>query len=133
MKKILRFLGLFLISHAVFAENVILENQTPYPTQTPKSKIAVQWAASAQEVQESNEASVSGSQLKQGMLLPLTQSGKTTLNVPNNAMYFRVVVWSQGKDEPDFLTNWVDVVPNKTYVLKTDNLIPSVLILGAGC
>jgi hypothetical protein len=132
-RMIVYFLSFFFITNLAFAETVFLDNQTSYPSQTPKSKIAVQWATSAQEVQESNEASIRGNQLKQGTLFPVTQSGKVTLNVPNKVMYFRVIVWSKGGGDPDFLTNWVDVVPNKTYVLKTDNLIPSVLILGAGC
>lgn len=47
--------------------------------------------------------------------------------------YFRVLVWSDGKSEPDLLTNGVDVVPNKTYTVRDDLLVPAVLMAGTGC
>lgn len=126
------FLSALLTTCLGFAQNVTLDNQTPYPAAS-KSKVAIQWASSAKDVQENNEASIRRAVLKQETLLPLTQSGKTTLTVPNKAAYFRVIVWSKGGADPDFLTNWVDLVPNKTYTLKTEHLVPSVLILGSGC
>ncbi len=131
MKKIVLFF--LLVATTGFAENFILENQTSYPIKNPKSKVAIQWASSAKEVEESNRVLINGSKLNPETLQPLTQSGKVNLTIPKMAEYFRVLVWSKGIGEPDLLTNWVDIVPNKTYTLKTDQLIPSVLMAGSGC
>ena len=120
-----------LLATTGFAENLVLENQTPYPTQN--SKIAIQWATSAKEVDEYNKAIMYGLKLNPSTFQVLTQSGKITLSIPNNAEYFRVLVWSKGEENPDFHTNWVDIVPNKTYTLETDKLVPSVLMSGSGC
>jgi len=129
MKKIMLFF--LLLATTGFAENLVLENQTPYPTQN--SKIAIQWATSAKEVDEYNKAIMYGLKLNPSTFQVLTQSGKITLSIPNNAEYFRVLVWSKGEENPDFHTNWVDIVPNKTYTLETDKLVPSVLMSGSGC
>lgn len=134
MKKIaLFFLSLFVVAATGFAENLVLENQTSYPAKNQKSKMAVQWATSAKEVDEGNNAVIQGSKLNPSTLQVLTKPGKVNLSIPKQAEYFRVLVWSKGEGEPDLLTNWVDVVPNKTYTLKTDHLVPSVLMLGTGC
>jgi hypothetical protein len=132
-KIILFALSLLAIAATGFAENIILENQTNYPLKNQKSKIAIQWAASAKDVDEGNKALIYGSQLKPESVQALNQSGKIDVTIPEKAESFRVLVWSKGEGDPDFLTNWVDVVPNKTYTLKQDHLIPSVLMSGTGC
>lgn len=134
MKKIaLFFLSLITIATTGFAENLTLENETSYPLKNQNSKIAVQWAKSAKEVQEENHALMYGSKLNADALQLLTQKGKINLSIPKKAEYFRVLVWSKGEGDPDLHTNWVDVVPNKTYTLKADQLVPTVLMLGSGC
>jgi hypothetical protein len=131
MKKIALFF--ILIAAAGFADNIELDNQTGYPLKNQKSKIAIQWASSAKEVEEGNHAVVQGLKLRPETLQVLTQPGTALLTIPQKAQYFRVVAWSKGEGEPDLLTNWVDIVPSKTYTLKGDYLVPSVLMVGTGC
>jgi hypothetical protein len=114
-----------------FAENLVLENQTPYPSK--KTKIAVQWATNGREVDEGNHAIMQGTKLNQKTLQVLKQTGKVDLSIPKKAEYFRVLAWSKGEGEPDLVTNWVEIVPNKVYKLATDHLVPAVLMLGTGC
>ncbi len=114
-----------------FAENIFLDNKTTYPDK--KMKIAVQWATSAKEVNQENLAAAHEMKLNSGMIKPVKQTGKMTLSIPKNAEYFRVLVWKEGSEKPELLTNWVDVVPDKTYCLKQDQLTPTVLMLGMGC
>ncbi len=111
----------------------MLENQTPYPLKNQKSKIAVQWANSGKEVDEGNHAMMHGLKLNPETLQVITHSGKVYLNIPKKAEYFRVLAWSKGEGDPDLLTNWVDVQPNKTYTLEADHLVPAILMLGTGC
>lgn len=133
MKKItVFFLSIFLVSTG-FAETMTLGNETTYPLKGQKSKIAIQWATSAKELQESNKALIYGLKTDQKLVQPLTQAGNINLNIPKNAQHFRILVWSKGDGEPDLLTNWVQVVPNKTYTLQKDQLIPAVLMSGTGC
>jgi hypothetical protein len=134
MKKIMLFcLSILAVATTGFADNLVLENQTSYPAKNQKTKIAVQWATSAKEVEEGNHAALNGLKLNPNSLQTLNQSGKINLNIPSKAEYFRVLVWSKGEGNPDLLTNWVEVVPNKTYTLKADHLVPSVLMAGTGC
>lgn len=132
MKKLLFFLSLLVVTTTGFAENLVLENQTSY-SKNQKSKIAIQWATTAKEVDDGNKAMINGSALNPDTIQILSQSKKIKLSIPKNAEYFRILAWSQGEGDPDFLTNWVDVVPNKTYTLQEDHLVPSVLMLGTGC
>ena len=132
MKKLMLFV-LSLLATTGFTENLILENQTSYPLKGQKSRIAVQWATSAKEVQENNLALMNGFKMNPDTLLVISRAGKVMLNIPKKAEYFRVLAWSKGEGEPDLHTNWVDVVPNKTYTLEADHLVPSVLMLGTGC
>src|SRR5690242_15956144 len=118
MKKILIALLFFTVS--AFAEQFVLDNQTSYPAKN--QKIAIQWAQSAQEVDVSNKSLMHDADFTPDQLQVLKQKGKNTLTIPNNANYFRIVAWSNGEDSPDFTTNWIDVVPGKTYILKTDHL-----------
>ena len=128
---ILSVLSLFIIAATGFADNLILENQTTYPSENQKVKIAVQWATSAKEVEEGNKAITYSQPLK--ALETLKESGKVSLNIPEKAEYLRVLVWSKGEGEPDLLTNWVEIIPNKSYTLKPDHLVPAILMLGTGC
>lgn len=132
MKKITLFF-LSLLAITGFAENLVLENETPYPIKNQRSKIAVQWASSAKEVEEGNHALIHGLTLNRATLQVLTRPGKVHLSIPKKAEYFRVLAWSKGKGGPDFLTNWVEIVPKKTYILKADHLVPVALMLGTGC
>lgn len=134
MKKIaLFFFSLLVVATTGFAENLVLENQTSYPAKNPNSKMAIQWASSGREVDDGNNAMINGAKLNSNSMQPLTKSGKVNLNIPKNAEYFRVLVWSKGEGNPDLLTNWVEVVPNKTYKLEADHLVPAVLMFGFGC
>lgn len=95
--------------------------------------MALQWAHSAQEVDEGNMALMQGKSIDQKNLQYLNQSGTVNVNFPQKAQYFRVLVWTKGEKNPDFHTNWVDIESGKTYVLKQDQLVPTVLIHGTGC
>lgn len=123
-------LFLFLAT-ALFSETIILDNQTPYPTK--QSKIAVQWANSAKQVDDDNKALMYGGKMNPETIQTLFQTGKVKLTLPQKAQHFRVLVWSKGSGEPDFTTNWIDITPNKTYTLETDYLVPVVLMSGSGC
>ncbi|MES2198884.1 MAG: hypothetical protein V4489_01780 [Chlamydiota bacterium] len=133
MKKTMLFFLSLLVTVTGFTEDVVLANQTSYPSKDQKSKIAIQWATSAKEVDEANKALMYGSKLNQNSLQTLTQPGKINLTIPTNAEHFRVLVWSKDEENPDLVTNWVDIVPNKTYTLTEDLLVPTVLMLGTGC
>jgi hypothetical protein len=133
MKKIALFLLCLLLTTTGFTANLVLDNQTSYPNKDQKSKIAIQWATSAKEMDDANNALMQGSKLDPKSFQMINQSGKTTLTIPPNAEYFRILAWSTADTDPDFVTNWVDVVPKKTYTVKADHLVPSVLMLGTGC
>ncbi|MBX9924146.1 MAG: hypothetical protein K2Y01_08565 [Rhabdochlamydiaceae bacterium] len=133
MKKISLFFFSILLATTGFAESFVLDNQTSYPDTNLKSKIAVQWANSAKEVDENNKAMIHGEPLTPNSIQNISKSGKTTLTIPDKAEYFRILAWSKNTEEPDLLTNWIDIVPNKTYTLETDHLVPAVLMSGTGC
>ncbi len=133
MKKILFSICLIFMSSVVLADNIMIDNKTNYPEKEKPGKIAVQWAVSAKAAQRANRNILNGSTLNSSSLMMLTQKGKIQLTSPQKARYFRVVVWSSDKPEPDLLTNWVGIVPNKNYVVNQNQLVPTVLISGAGC
>lgn len=134
MKKITLFvLSLFVVSATGFADVIYIDNQSPYPNINEKSKLAIQWATSAKEVDEANNATKQGLKLDPKTVQVVSELGKVKLTVPAKAEHFRVLVWSNGQGEPDLHTNWVDVVPNKTYTLKTDHLVPVLVMIGMGC
>ncbi|KTC92258.1 hypothetical protein [Legionella cincinnatiensis] len=133
MKKILVYLCLNLMASGVFGSNIVLENKTDYPEKGKLGKIAVQWAVSAKAIQKANKSILNGSTFNSSSLVMLSQKGKIQLITPNDARYFRLVAWSNDNNEPEFLTNWVDIVPNKTYVVNQNQLVPRVLMAGAGC
>lgn len=63
-------------------------------------------------------------------VLPLKE--QIQLTPPERARYFKVWVWSNSGNRPGLLTNWVEVIPNKTYTVKQDQLMPAVLLSGSG-
>jgi hypothetical protein len=133
IQQIIPFFALLAITATGFAESFVLENQTNYPDQDKKSKISLQWASSAKEVDENNKLMLHEGKVHPDTLQPLAQSGKIEVTIPEKAQYFRVVAWEPGKSDPDFVTNWIDIVPDKTYTLETDHLVPVVLMAGSGC
>ena len=133
IKYLFLLLSFFAVTIEVFSEDLVLENQTSYPAKDKKAKIAIQWASSAKEVDEANYALTYGLQLKPESIQVLAQSGKVHVAIPDKAQYFRMLVWSTGTGDPDFLTNWVDIVPNKTFTLNKEHLVPAPLMLGTGC
>lgn len=121
---------IFLVLTATgFADELLFDNLTKYPTK--KAKMAMQWANSAKQVDKENRTLIEG--CSPNNLLYLSKKGKTEIAIPQGAQYFRVLVWTNDQERPDLHTNWVDVVPNKTYSLKQDQLVPTVLIHGSGC
>lgn len=110
----------------LFADSFTLENETPF------YKIAVQWASSARMVQESNDSLIQGDRISPSDLYYPRQA-KAIVTIPKNASYFRVLVWQTKQKLPDLLTNWVEVVPGKTYLLEEDHLTPVLLLNGMGC
>jgi hypothetical protein len=133
VKKFLAYLCLFLIAPVALADKIVLDNKTNYPEKNSQGKIAVQWVASAASTQEANKTIIKGSTLDTGTLMMLSQKGQVQLMLPNHARYFRLVAWSTGKKVPDLLTNWVDIIPDKTYIVNQDQLVPAILMSGGGC
>lgn len=133
MKKIALYVFSFLAMATGFGDTFVFDNQTGYPAQNPSSKIAIQWASSLKEVEESNRAVISENSLNPTTFQMITAAGQVTITIPQSTEYFRVLVWSKEGNSPDLLTNWVDVVPNKTYTLTPDRLTPAVLMSGMGC
>jgi hypothetical protein len=123
----MKFFALLLFfTTTLFADRFILQNETSF------TKIAVQWATSARMVQESNEALMQGDPLsKKDLYYP--HEKKATITIPKNFAYFRVLIWQSKEKLPDLLTNWVEIVPDKTYQLKEENLTPVLLMNGMGC
>lgn len=113
-----------------YCEHITIDNQTQFPDAEHKSKIAVQWADNFNDLQKSNLNVIYGDALQK--IEPL-KSGVTDLSIPENGSYFRIVVWSGKEDEPDLLTNWIDIDPSRKYTVTDDVLTPAVLILGSGC
>lgn len=133
MKKIILFFFLMLVVTTGFADNFVLDNKTSNFINNKKSKMVIQWADSAKDVEESNNRIKQGKKLNPHSLHLLTQKGKINLDIPKNAKYFRILAWSKDEVEPDLLTNWVDIIPGKIYTLNEDQLIPLVLMSGMGC
>ena len=125
--KIMKFFALCLFfTTALFADQFTLQNETPF------RQIAIQWASSAREVQESNDSIMQNDPLsKKGLYYPRQKTA--TISIPKKAAYFRVLIWESKQNLPEFLTNWVEIVPDKTYLLKEDHLTPILLMNGMGC
>ncbi|MCL9682779.1 hypothetical protein [Legionella maioricensis] len=133
MKIIMACLLQLLVASAGFAENILINNETTFPIKKQKSKLVIQWAASAKEIQEANKAIIYGLKLDPSSLQIISKAGENILNIPKNAAHFRLLAWSKDAEMPDLLTSWVDVVPNKSYKLQKDQLVLAVLMSGAGC
>lgn len=133
MKKILVYFSLYFMVSVVLANNIVLKNDTNYPEKGKPGTIGVQWATSTEDTQKANKGITNDSIIDLSLMKVLSQKGHTQLSPPEHSQYFRVVVWSTGKDKPDFVTNWVNIIANKTYIVKQDQLIPAVLMSGAGC
>lgn len=133
MKKIITCFLFLLIASTGFAANIVFDNKTTFPLKDQKSRIAVQWATTAKEMQKENKALIYGLKLNSDSLQIISQTGKIKLDIPKNASHFRILVWSKGEGAPDLLTNWVSVIPSKTYTLDKDQLVPAVLMSGVGC
>jgi len=119
------FVFCFLFVGTFFGDDFTFENTTSF------RKIAIEWASSAKMVQESND-SLLQNELPTSDLFYLNNA-KTKVFIPKNAAYFRVLVWQTKQTLPDLLTNWVDIVPGKTYFLKEEHLTPILLMNGMGC
>ena len=133
MKKLFILLCFSFMTSVVFANSIVLDNKTDYPKNDKFGKIAVEWAASAKAIEKANKNILNGKSINSNSLTMLTQKGRVELSSPNNAKYFRLVVWSNDKQEPGLLTNWVYITPNKTYVVNQKQLVPKVLLSGTGC
>jgi hypothetical protein len=133
MKKIMICLLQLLVVSVGFAENILIDNETTFPLKKQKSKLVIQWAAGAKEIQEANKAIIHGLKLNPSSLQIISKSGENILSIPKNATHFRLLAWSKDGKMPDLLTSWVDVVPNKSYKLQKDQLVLAALMSGAGC
>lgn len=134
MNKVILFFFSLLFTSAVFANGFVLNNQLANPPSNKKFRIAIQWASSAKEVKKYNIAIKHGEKLNPRSLQMLAGLGKVNIATPKNMEYFRVLVWSKGKGEqPDLLTNWVDIISNKTYTLNENQLTSLALMAGMGC
>ncbi len=133
MKKLILFFIAMLMGTTAFAESFILDNQSHYPNPKEKSTLAIQWASSAKDVEENNNKLRQDSKLDKHSLLALTQTGKLHLTIPKKIEYFRVLAWTHGSKKPTLVTNWVSIIPDKTYALDDAHLIPVVLMAGMGC
>ena len=129
---LLSFLSILVVSTG-FANSLVLNNQVFNPASHHQAKMAVQWAISAKEIEESNISLKQGIKLKLNALHFLRAAGKNKLDIPKKAEYFRVLMWSKNTIQPDFLTNWVELQSDKTYHLTKKHLIPIVLMTGTGC
>jgi hypothetical protein len=114
------------LSASLFADQFSIENETSY------RKVAIQWASTARMVQENNDSLIQRDPIGKENLHYLTELKEIVFS-PKNAAYFRVLVWDKGDILPEFLTNWVEFVPGKTYLLRKEHLTPLLLINGMGC
>jgi hypothetical protein len=125
MEKSMKCFALLLFfTQTIFADRLTLENNTSY------RNLAIQWASSARIAQENNESLMQGDALSN---LSHLRQIKETVAIPKNAMYFRILAWEKKGAQPDMLTNWVELVPGKTYQLKEEHLTPCLLMNGMGC
>ncbi len=125
---------LLIITNSLFAGNIVLVNETDYPTKDKTSKVAVQWANNGNEIETENIALSYGDELTPQSIQPIAKKGKVNLVFPENAQYFRVIVWSNEETKnPDLVTDWLMITPNQSYTLMPEHLIPSALMAGTGC
>lgn len=128
--KIFLFFSVFGIV-SIFSDMITLDNQTHYPDKKTNSIVKVQWAESSQEINEKNINSIY--QVYEERDTKLLGSGKNQIQVPSGQKYFRILIWTEGKSESTYVTSWVPVVSDKTYILEEKDLYFSVLNAGSGC
>ncbi len=134
MNKVILFFFSLLFASVGFADFFVLNNQVANPSNINKFRIAIQWASSVKEIKEYNNRIKQGAKLNPDSLQFLERVGKIRVDIPKNMEYFRVLAWSRGQGEqPDLLTNWVDITANKAYTLNRDQLTPAILMSGMGC
>lgn len=134
MNKVVLVFFSLLFANVGFADGFVLNNQVANPASNNKFRIAIQWASSAKEVKEYNNRIKQRAKLNPSSLQILARVSKINVDIPKNMEYFRVLVWSNSVGEqPDLLTNWVDIIPNKTYTLNEDKLTSLALMSGMGC
>ncbi len=134
MNKVVLFFFLLLFASGGFADSFVLNNQVANPPNNTKFRIVIQWASSVKDIEEYNNQIKQHAKLNPRSLQVLARRGKINMDIPKNMEYFRVLVWSKGVGkQPDLLTNWVDITPNKTYTLNEDQLTPLALMSGMGC
>jgi len=115
-----------LLTATLIADSFKLNNETSFP------KISVEWASSAREAQEKNEALMQG-EATNPLKLYSPNGAKSKIAIPKDAAYFRILVWKGQGTLPELLTNWVEIIPDKTYLLKDEHLTPVLLMNGMGC
>ncbi len=134
MNKVVLFFFSLLFASVVFAHSFVLNNQVANSPDNNKFRFAIQWASSDKEVKEYNTRIKQGEKLNPRSLQILARVGKIKVAIPKNMEYFRVLVWSKDKGkQPDLLTNWVDIIPNKTYTFNEDQLTSLALMSSMGC
>lgn len=114
----------------IFADIFVLDNQTKYPQSA--SPIRIQWAASSREMSEKNIENMYQVNVDQGTLQPV-EKGINQVQAPEDQLYFRILVWTDEKNCPKYVSSWVPIVAKKTYTLKNTDLYPAVLTSGSGC
>jgi hypothetical protein len=125
MEKPMKFFFFYLfLTTTLFSDQLILDNETSF------QKVAVEWAPSARVVQESNESLMQGNNPSNIYYLTST---KSKITIPTNMIYFRVLVWQTKGKLPDLLTNWIEIVPEKAYLVQDEDLTPILLMNGMGC
>lgn len=129
--RIFIFLISVMVAQLGAAQNIVLNNKTQYPN--GKAKIAIQWAANTEAMQVENKAIIYGRPLDKHALLMLRQTGNIRIQLPKEAEYFRILVWSTDPVKPNLLTHWVSVVENKLYHLNQNQLVSAALVSGMGC
>ncbi len=132
MKNIIIYLSLWFISSTALADQITINNQTNYPEKKQPGSITVQWVDSAEAVQKANKSTFKNTSIDSNTFIMLSKKGENQLNLPQDAKYFRIIVWN-ADNKPKLLTNWVDVVAGKTYPLTSDLLSSAVLMSGTGC
>ncbi len=129
--KALFFSLTMLLSIAGFSHVITLDNQTPYPSSD--TTMTIQWAKSEKEIEKENKALLEGKPLDKARIKDVVSTGKVRIDLPKKAEYFRVLTWTKKRKTPEHHTNWVEVVPSKSYTLHADHLVPTVLMAGTGC
>ena len=133
MKRHWLFLITMLLASSTYAEDIFLDNQAFSPSKHPTSKMVIQWANSAKDVEAINTMMKKTENYQLERYSIVTKDGTIKLNIPEKAGYLRVLISEKGKCAPDFLTNWLEIEANKHYTIKQKHLVPAALKSGMGC